>query len=81
MKSTKEGDVYEYPNLKIEVIDTPGVTDASISYKIVLNGKIYIICGDIIYGDVKLLDLYSLQKGFKNIFESFSYYIIYNYDN
>jgi glyoxylase-like metal-dependent hydrolase (beta-lactamase superfamily II) len=48
-------------NVTIRVINTPGYTTAAVSYVIDSGGKRVICTGDLIYGDGKLMDLYSLQ--------------------
>ncbi|MDO8686557.1 MAG: MBL fold metallo-hydrolase, partial [Clostridiales bacterium] len=58
-----EEDVIDWEGYRIEVYDTPGATDGSISYVFNDNGKKICFSGDVIYGCGQLPDLYSLQKG------------------
>lgn len=57
----KEGDTIDWHGLKCSVIDTPGYTRGSVSYLTEMDGKKVIFTGDLIFGDGKLIDLYSLQ--------------------
>jgi glyoxylase-like metal-dependent hydrolase (beta-lactamase superfamily II) len=52
---------FSWKGIPIEVIDTPGYTRQAISYLIDIDGIRYAFVGDIIYGNGKLFDLYSLQ--------------------
>ena len=45
----------------IQVIDTPGYTRGAVSYLIESAGKRIACTGDLIYGDGRILDLFSLQ--------------------
>ena len=58
----KEGDSLRFGDATISVIDTPGHTDGSISYIIDVDGQRVIFSGDLIYGEGKIWELYSLQK-------------------
>lgn len=71
-RTVKDGDVIDMDGLPIKVIDTPGYTRGSVSYIVKdkgvnVNGVIkdyeitVAFTGDLIYGDGKILDLYSLQ--------------------
>jgi len=59
----KEGDVIEWGGARISVIDTPGHTDGSVSYVVEVDGKKFVFCGDVIYDEGQIWNLYSLQKG------------------
>src|SRR4051794_12709322 len=48
-------------NATIRVINTPGYTPGAVSYVIDSTSKRIICTGDLIYGDGKIFDLYSLQ--------------------
>jgi glyoxylase-like metal-dependent hydrolase (beta-lactamase superfamily II) len=48
----------------IQVLDTPGATDHSVSYLVRGHGTTVCFCGDAIYGPGQLWDIASLQKGF-----------------
>ena len=45
------------------MLDTPGHTDGSLSYLVEVDGKRVVFCGDAIYDEGQVWDLYSLQKG------------------
>jgi glyoxylase-like metal-dependent hydrolase (beta-lactamase superfamily II) len=57
----KEGDEIRWQKLTLRVLDTPGYTRGSASYITELDGKKVAFTGDLIYGDGKILDLYSFQ--------------------
>ncbi len=57
----QSGDTFDIDGLEFEVVDTPGYTRGSVSYLTELDGKRVAFTGDLIYGDGRLLDLYSLQ--------------------
>jgi glyoxylase-like metal-dependent hydrolase (beta-lactamase superfamily II) len=59
----REGDVIEYGEAQIAVLDTPGHTDGSVSYQVDLGAERYLFCGDVLYGEGQVWDAYSLQKG------------------
>jgi glyoxylase-like metal-dependent hydrolase (beta-lactamase superfamily II) len=48
-------------NTTIRVINTPGYTPGAVSYVIDSSSKRIVCTGDLIYGDGKIFDLYSLQ--------------------
>ncbi len=58
------GDVITWNGYSIRVFDTPGATDGSVSYNIEVDGKNVCFCGDLLFGQGQIWDLYSLQKGF-----------------
>jgi len=60
-RTVKAGDNFSWKSIPIEVIDTPGYTRQALSYLIEIDGIKYAFVGDIIYGNGKLFDLYSLQ--------------------
>jgi glyoxylase-like metal-dependent hydrolase (beta-lactamase superfamily II) len=55
------GQTITWEGLPIRVLDTPGYTRGSVTYSVELDGRRVAFTGDLIYGDGKLLDLYSLQ--------------------
>jgi len=65
--AVREGDVIEWEGFRIDVVDTPGVTDGSVSYVIKDSGKTICFSGDVIYGYGQVSDIYSLQKGFTTL--------------
>ncbi len=58
-----DGEQLSWGPAKIRVISTPGHTDASISYLVEVDGERIVFCGDAIYDEGRIWDLYSLQKG------------------
>jgi len=48
---------------KIQAISTPGHTDGSMSYLVEVDGKRVVFCGDAIYDEGRVWEIYSLQKG------------------
>lgn len=61
----KQGDQFQWGPAQIQVLATPGHTDGSISFLIEVDGRRVIFCGDLMYDDGQLWELYSLQKGFQ----------------
>ncbi len=57
----QEGDTIEIGDVTLKVYDTPGFTRAAVSYVGKIHGKTAAFTGDLIYGDGKILDLYSFQ--------------------
>ncbi len=55
------GDAVTWQGLEFRVVNTPGYTRGAISYICRIDGKKIAFTGDLIYGDGKLSDLYSLQ--------------------
>jgi len=47
----------------IKVLATPGHTDGSVSYAVEVDGQRVLFCGDAIYDEGRLWELFSLQKG------------------
>ncbi len=60
-RSVKGGDMIDWQGVKIQVLDTPGYTRGAVSYLLELDGKRIACVGDLIYGQGRILDLYSLQ--------------------
>jgi glyoxylase-like metal-dependent hydrolase (beta-lactamase superfamily II) len=60
-RTVQEGDELPWQDLTVRVLDTPGYTRGAVSYFIEVDGLKYGFVGDLIYGDGRLLDLYSLQ--------------------
>jgi glyoxylase-like metal-dependent hydrolase (beta-lactamase superfamily II) len=48
---------------KIQVLQTPGHTDGSVSYLVEVDGRRVVFCGDAIYDHGQVWDITSLQKG------------------
>lgn len=57
----KEGDEFQWRGLTFRVLETGAYTRGSVTYVTELDGKKIAFTGDLIYGDGKILDLYSLQ--------------------
>jgi glyoxylase-like metal-dependent hydrolase (beta-lactamase superfamily II) len=53
----------------IHVLDTPGYTRGAVSYLIEIDGKRLACSGDLIYGDGRILDLFSLQDAVPQVKE------------
>jgi glyoxylase-like metal-dependent hydrolase (beta-lactamase superfamily II) len=51
---------------KIRVLDTPGHTEGAVSYLVEVDGQRVVFCGDCIYDEGQVWDIYSLQKGFSH---------------
>jgi glyoxylase-like metal-dependent hydrolase (beta-lactamase superfamily II) len=60
-RAVRQGDSIPWQDLTVRVLDTPGYTRGAVSYFIDVDGVRYGFVGDLIYGDGRLLDLYSLQ--------------------
>ena len=60
-RTVRGGDTVDWQGLAIQVLDTPGYTRGAVSYLFETGGKRIACTGDLIYGDGKILDLYSLQ--------------------
>ena len=57
----RDGDQVHWQGLTIRVLATPGYTRGAVSYLLEVDGKRIACVRDLIYGDGKILDLYSLQ--------------------
>jgi len=57
----KDGDEVQWRGLTFRVLETGACTRGSVTYVTELDGKKIAFTGDLIYGDGKILDLYSLQ--------------------
>lgn len=57
----KNGDEIAWQGLTLKVLDTPGFTRDSVTYLAEIGGRKLAFTGDLIYGDGKILDLYSFQ--------------------
>lgn len=60
-RTVRGGDVIEWNDLSVRVLDTPGYSRGSVSYFVDVDGKRYGFVGDLMYGDGHIFDLYSLQ--------------------
>ena len=60
----EDGRHFSFGPATIQVIQTPGHTDGSISFLVEADGKRTVFSGDCLAGRGKLWDVYSLQRGF-----------------
>lgn len=60
-QTVQEGVNLPWQDLQVRVLDTPGYTRGAVSYFVEVDGRRYGFVGDLIYGDGRLFDLYSLQ--------------------
>jgi glyoxylase-like metal-dependent hydrolase (beta-lactamase superfamily II) len=60
-QAVRQGAEVPWRDLTVHVLDTPGYTRGAVSYFVEVDGLHYGFVGDLIYGDGRLLDLYSLQ--------------------
>lgn len=60
-RTVRGGDVIDWRDISLWVLDTPGYTRGAVSYLMNVDGLKYGFVGDLIYGDGHLMDLYSLQ--------------------
>ncbi len=58
-----EGAQIQWGPASLQVLETPGHTDESVTYLIDVDGERFAFSGDLIYDEGKLWELYSLQKG------------------
>jgi glyoxylase-like metal-dependent hydrolase (beta-lactamase superfamily II) len=61
------GDTIKWQDIEFKVLNTPGYTRGSVSYIADIDGKKFAFTGDLIYGNGKILDLYSFQDSFQEI--------------
>jgi glyoxylase-like metal-dependent hydrolase (beta-lactamase superfamily II) len=62
-----DGETFQWGPARITALSTPGHTDGSMSFLVEVDGRRIAFCGDLIYGKGKVLELYSLQKGFGHL--------------
>src|SRR5450755_1588914 len=60
-RTVSDGDTFDAGGVRIRVLATPGYTRGAVSYVLETGGKRIACTGDLIYGDGRLFDLYSLQ--------------------
>ena len=68
-RTVRNGDTIVWQNLTIQVIETPGYTRGAVSYLVEIDGKRVACVGDLIYGDGRILDLFSLQDAIPQVQE------------
>ena len=64
-KELAHGNEFSFGPAKIRVLDTPGHTEGSVSYVVEVDGQRVVFCGDCLYDEGQVWDVYSLQKGFR----------------
>ncbi len=57
-----DGQTFKWGAAEIKAIATPGHTAGSMSYEVNVDGKRVIFCGDCIYDEGQVWDLYSLNR-------------------
>lgn len=60
-RTVKGGETFNWEGISFQVLDAPGCTRGGVTYVIEMEGKKIAFTGDLIYGDGRLWDLYSLQ--------------------
>ena len=60
-RTVSDGDTLDAGGVRIRVVATPGYTRGAVSFVLETAGKRIACTGDLIYGDGRLFDLYSLQ--------------------
>ncbi len=60
-RTAGDGDEIPWQDVSIKVIDTPGYSRGAVTYLLDIDGLKYAFVGDLLYGDGRILDLYSLQ--------------------
>lgn len=60
-RTVRGGETLAWEGLSVRVLDTPGYTRGAVTYLLDLDGQRVAFTGDLIYGDGRILDLYSLQ--------------------
>jgi len=61
-QTVRGGDIINWQDVSVRVLDTPGYSRGSVSYFADIDGTKYGFVGDLIYGNGHLMDLYSLQN-------------------
>lgn len=59
-----DGQEMTFGPAKIRVLGTPGHTEGAVSFLVEVDGNRVVFCGDCIYDEGQVWDVYSLQKGF-----------------
>lgn len=61
--TVNDGQIMNWGPARISVLTTPGHTDGSVSYLVEVDGQRVLFCGDTIYDEGQIWELFSLQKG------------------
>ena len=62
VRGVRGGEVLQWRGYDIYILDTPGATLGGVSYTVNVVGTAYCFCGDHIYGDGQMLNLWSLAR-------------------
>ncbi len=62
-----DGDTLRWRPARITCLSTPGHTDGSMTYLVDVDGQRIAFCGDLLYDEGQIWELYSLQKGFGHL--------------
>ncbi|HKW98371.1 MAG TPA: hypothetical protein VJN43_11615 [Bryobacteraceae bacterium] len=68
-RTVRDGDKVAWQDLSIQVIATPGYARGAVSYLIEVDGRRIACTGDLIHGDGRILDLFSLQDAIPQVQE------------
>jgi len=60
-QTVRPSETLTWEGIPIRVLATPGYTAGAVTYLLVLEGKTIAFTGDLVYGDGRILDLYSFQ--------------------
>lgn len=60
-ETAKPGETLTWEGIPVRVLATPGYTPGAVTYLLSVENKTLAFTGDLIYGDGKILDLYSFQ--------------------
>jgi len=66
-RTVSGGDTFEWEGISFRVLDTPGYTRGAVSFIADIDGIEMAFVGDLIYGDGRLFDLYSMQVSLSTI--------------
>ena len=61
------GETVQWQDIEFKVLNTPGYTRGSVSYIADIDNKRFAFTGDLIFGDGKILDLYSFQDALPGV--------------
>lgn len=59
-----DGQEFSFGSAKVRVLNTPGHTEGAVSYLVEVDGQRVVFCGDCLYDEGQVWDLFTLQKGF-----------------
>ena len=61
------GEIVKWQDIDFTVLNTPGYTRGSVTYLADIDNKRFAFTGDLIYGDGKIIDLYSFQDSLRGV--------------